>query len=233
MSRSPARTQALMMVPGARPPLRGGPRAAPSSLESPEPRAPAGATPASRDEHDHSAADGDHSCCGRLRRRDAHDHGQPDRHQLRAADRRRHDPGHRPPSDQGQRRRLRAHDLRPGLHEHRVVPQRGHLPRRGRRHPAVPGLSDRAARREEHLPRGRLPARLRRSPDAGAARRVGTRHHPPHVRARERQGPHAGLPLRRPPHGDAAVERRGAQHVLPGGQGDRRTPRTATCRSSA
>ena len=44
---------------------------------------------------------------------------------------------------------------------------------------------------------------------------------------------HAGLPLRRPPHGDAAVERRDAQHVLPRGQGHRRTPRATTCRSSA
>ena len=41
-------------------------------------------------------------------------------------------------------------------------------------------------------------------PDPGAARRVGTRHHAPHVRPRERAHLHAGLPLRRPPDGDAA-----------------------------
>ena len=99
-------------------------------------------------------------------------------------------------------------------------------------HPPLPRLPHRAARREEQLPRGGLPAGVRRSADPGAARRLGTRHHPPHVRPREREGPDAGLPLRRPPDGDAAVERRGAQHLLPRGQGHRRTPTTATCRSS-
>ena len=34
------------------------------------------------------------------------------------------------------------------------------------------------------------------------------------------KGADAGLPLRRPPDGDAPVERRGAQHLLPRGQGD-------------
>ena len=40
-------------------------------------------------------------------------------------------------------------------------------------------------------------------PTAGAARGLGRRDHDPHVRARERQGLHAGLPLRRQPDGDA------------------------------
>ena len=44
---------------------------------------------------------------------------------------------------------------------------------------------------------------------------VGTRHHPPHVRPREREGPHAGLPLRRPPDGDAPVERRALSTFYP------------------
>jgi O-antigen/teichoic acid export membrane protein len=54
-------------------------------------------------------------------------------------------------------RRLRADDLRPGVHEHRVVPQRDHLHRRRQGHPALPRLPDRAARRASRLPRDRLP----------------------------------------------------------------------------
>ena len=40
-------------------------------------------------------------------------------------------------------------------------------------------------------------------PTQAAAGRVDARDHDPHVRARERQELHAGLPLRRPPDGDA------------------------------
>ena len=57
-------------------------------------------------------------------------------------------------------------------------------------------------------------------PDAGAARRVDARDHDPHVRARERQELHAGLPLRRAPDGDAARLRRRAVDVLPGRERD-------------
>ena len=45
------------------------------------------------------------------------------------------------------------------------------------------------------------------------------RDHDPHVRARERQGLHAGLPLRRAPDGDAARRGRRAVDLLPGRQG--------------
>ena len=67
----------------------------------------------------------------------------------------------------------------------------------------VPRLPDRAAGRAVDLPRGRLPADPRRAADAGRARRVDAPGDDPHVRARERQGVHAGLPLRRPPDGHA------------------------------
>ena len=43
--------------------------------------------------------------------------------------------------------RLRADDLRPGVHEHRVVSLGDHLHRRRQGHPRVPRLPDRAARR--------------------------------------------------------------------------------------
>ena len=71
-------------------------------------------------------------------------------------------------------------------------------------HPRVPRLPDRAAGGAVDLPRGRLPADPRRAAHPGAARRVDARDHDPHVRARERQELHAGLPLRRAPDGDAA-----------------------------
>ena len=74
-------------------------------------------------------------------------HRQPDRHDLRAPDRRWNHPRHRSSPDQGRRRRLRAHDLRPRVHEHGVVSKRDHLPRRRQGDPALPRLPDRAARR--------------------------------------------------------------------------------------
>ena len=49
-------------------------------------------------------------------KRDADDHRQPDRQGVRGPDRGRDDPRHRAAPDQGQRRRLRADDLRPGVH---------------------------------------------------------------------------------------------------------------------
>ncbi len=55
-------------------------------------------------------------------------------------------------------RRLRPDGLRPGVHEHGLLPQRDHLHRRRRRHPPAPRLPDRAALRALQLPRGRLPA---------------------------------------------------------------------------
>ena len=71
------------------------------------------------------------------------------------------------------RRRLRADVLRPGVPEHRLLPQRDHLDRRRQGRALVPRHPDRAALRAEHLPRGRLPADLRRAADQGPARRSG------------------------------------------------------------
>ena len=64
-------------------------------------------------------------------------------------------------------------------------------------------------------------------PTAAAARGVDAPDHDPHVRARERQELHAGLPPRRPPDGDAARRGRRALDVLPRREPDprRREPR--------
>ena len=59
-------------------------------------------------------------------------------------------------------------------------------------------------------------------PTPAAARPVDDRHHDAHVRARERQGVHAGLPPRRAPDGHARRLRRRAVDLLPGRQGHRR-----------
>ena len=97
--------------------------------------------------------------------------------------------GDRPPPDQGRRRRLRPDDLRPGVHEHRVVPLRDHLHRRrqGR-------SSSTAATRSSSSPSSRPTSR---SPTCSSTASCPTsaqldewdaRDHDPHVRARERQG---------------------------------------------
>ena len=84
-------------------------------------------------------------------------------------------------------------------------------------HPALPRLPDRAAGREVHLPRGRLPADLRRAADARAswptfdARiRRHTLLHEDLKRVLRR------LPARRAPDGGAVVGRLRAVHLLPG-----------------
>ena len=90
----------------------------------------------------------------------------------------------------------------------------------------VPRLSHRGPLRARHLPRGRVPAHPRRAPHPAAARRLGSRGDPPHLRAREHQEVRRGLSLRRPPHGHAARHGRRPVHLLPGREGDRR-PRGA------
>ena len=62
-------------------------------------------------------------------------------------------------------------------------------------------------------------------PDAGPARRVGVRDHPPHLRPREHQEVRRGLPLRRAPDGDAARHGRRALDLLSGREEDRRRAR--------
>ena len=73
------------------------------------------------------------------------------------------------------------------------------------------------------LPRGGVLPRLRRAADEAAARALGVRRHPPHVRPRGHQAVPAGLPLRRPPDGDAARRGRRALDLLPGREADRRS----------
>ena len=70
-------------------------------------------------------------------------------------------------------------------------------------------------------------------PTAGPARRLVPRDHDPHLRPREHQELHAGLPLRRPSDGDAARVGRRALDLLPRRQRRSRTRSRATSRSSA
>ena len=72
------------------------------------------------------------------------------------------------------------------------------------------------------LPRGRLPADLRRAADRAPARALDLRHHPPHLRPRGHQAVPDRLPLRRPPDGDAARRGRRALDLLPGREAHRR-----------
>ena len=72
----------------------------------------------------------------------------------------------------------------PGLRQHRVVHLRDHLHRRRRRHPALPRLPDRAARREVHLPRDQLPADLRRAARPRPSWRSSPADQPAHAAAR-------------------------------------------------
>ena len=83
---------------------------------------------------------------------------------LRAADHRWHRARDGPSPDQDRRGGLRADGLRPGLHQHRVVPQFDHLHRRRGRHPPASWLPDRAAVRALELPRGGLPTDQRPLP---------------------------------------------------------------------
>ena len=88
-----------------------------------------------------AAADGGAS----HRHRVADRHRQPHRQDLRAADHRRHRARHGPAPDQGRRGRIRDDVLRPGLHQHRLLPLLDHLHRRRRGDPRTPRLLDRAA----------------------------------------------------------------------------------------
>ena len=94
--------------------------------------------------------------------------------ELRARDHRRDHPGDGPAPDQGLRGRLRADVLRPGVHQHGLVPLGDHLHRRRRGHPPAPRHPDRAALRALDLPRGRLPARLRRAADRSRSSSAGS-----------------------------------------------------------
>ena len=142
---------------------------------------------------------------GRVTRygRHAHHHRQPHRQAVRGA---RSRTARFAPMDLRQiktaRRRLRADDLRPGVPEHRRVPEPHHLHRRRQGHPALPRLPDRAAGRAEHLSRDGVPDPLRRAADDAPSSTAWTqRDHAAHDAAREHQEAHGGLPVRRPPDG--------------------------------
>ena len=79
----------------------------------------------------------------------------------------------RPAPDQDRRRRLRPDDLRPGVHEHRVVPRRRSRSSTATRASSSTAATRSSSSRRSRLPRGRLPARPRRAADAAAARRRG------------------------------------------------------------
>ena len=148
-------------------------------------------------------------------RRDAHHPGQPHRERGRDPDHRRDDPRPRPPA-------AGVDVVRPGLPQHRLDPQRDHVHRRRRRHPALPRLPDRAARRARELPRDGVAPVRGRAADARRARRVGGGSAAPYVRAHERDAVPRRLPPRRAPDGDAARRRRRALDLLSRREGDRR-----------
>ena len=95
-----------------------------------------------------------------LQRQDAHPAG-------RARQRRRN--GHRHPEAA---RRDRPHHARSGLRQHGRVPSAITFIDGEKGHPALPRLRHRGAGREEHVPRGRLAAALRRAADGRASWRA-------------------------------------------------------------
>ena len=114
--------------------------------------------------------------------------------------------------------------LRSGVRCHRHHVQRDHRPRRRQRNTALPGVPDRTVGRALDLPRGVLPASVRRASHVRAARQLGARRHLPHVHPREHaQAFHGGLPPRCPPDGHAGQRHGGTEHLLPRSQGHPRS----------
>ena len=108
----------------------------------------------------------------------------------------------------------RSHDPRLRVRQHLGDQVGDHVHRRRPGHPALPRLPDRAARAEQHLPRGGVAAHLRRAADGGRARRLRRPDPPPHAAAR---GPQALLLVaaaHRAPDVGALVRGVGALDVL-------------------
>ena len=129
-------------------------------------------------------------------------------------------------SCQGRRCRSRAAQLRPGVPEHRVLPERDHVYRRRPGDPPVPRLPDRGARGRPVVPRRGVLARPRRAADGrgvAGVRRGGPAGGRPAGGDREARGV---VPARRPPDGSAAQRRR-----RPGGVPGRNRSRSTTRRS--
>ena len=145
----------------------------------------------------------------------------------------RHDPRDGSAPDQGRPRRVRDDDLRPGVHEHRRLPQPDHVHRRRQGHPALSRLPDRAAGRAQRLPRDRLPDSVRRAADdrrsSSSGRSEITRAHDA---PREHQEVPRGLPLRRAPDGHVPQRGRRAVDVLSRRARTSSIRRRAGCRRS-
>ncbi len=158
----------------------------------------------------------DEQTSGRRQGRHPHRPGQPHRPGVRDPDHRRHDQGR--PTSARSRCRRRAPAWRP------TTPASSTPPRAAARSPSSTARRaswSTAATRSSSWPRSRTFLEVAylllhgELPTQDAVRRVGARHHVPHVRAREREDVHAGLPLRRPPDGHADGLGRRAVDVLP------------------
>ncbi len=102
------------------------------------------------------------------------------------------------------------------LRQHGLLPVGHHLHRRRRRHPALPRVPDRAAGQGLDLPRGQLPADLRRAADPGRAGDVHGQGPAAHAAARGPAQLLQRLPARRPPDAGAVQRGQRTRHLLPG-----------------
>ena len=104
----------------------------------------------------------------------------------------------------------------PGVRQHRLVQERHHLHRRRQGDPPLPRLSDRGAREQRLVPRGRLPADLREAaePATSWSRFSGeiTRHTLIHEDMKKF---FEGYPVARPSDGDPLVDGGLALDLLP------------------
>ena len=122
------------------------------------------------------------------------------------------------------RGRLRHDDLRPGVHEHGLLPLGDHLHRRRGRNPAAPRLS-RSSSSASTRPTLRSPtcsssASCRPPPSSSA----GSSTSPTTPSStRTSSSLHGDVPLRRPPDGHAALQRRRALDLLSRREADRRS----------
>ena len=130
--------------------------------------------------------------------------------------------------------RLRADDLRPGVHEHRVLPQRASPTSTATRASCVyRGYPiEQLAEHSDYLETAYL-ILFGELPTDGAARRRGRSEitHA-HDAAREHQEAHGRVPVRRASDGHLPQHRRRALDVLPGRQADLRRASRASSRST-
>ena len=166
---------------------------------------------------------------GRHRLRDPDGHRQPHRQDLRAADHGRHDPRRWTCArSRSTRTTSGCMSYDPAFTNTASCRSRDHLHRRrrGRSSNTAATRSSSSASTRTYLEVAYLLI-FGELPTAGPARALGLRHHPPHLRPRGHQAALRGLPLRRPPDGDAA--RRRSARSRP----STRTPSRSTTRKSA